>query len=230
MVRLFCIGKLACALYSLTLLLVFNSLSCESMGVKINADLNREELLEYQSLLASPLLHCKVCEHAVSEVYTEMERIREATPGKKLEEIAVYDAIDGVCNYKTASGQWVRNLESKKYENGTYDLFPVEGVLFRSNCDATCQAVGTSCARLMEDEFDSEELASFMFNGGHKKLKEAVKKVCTKFTHRCEPKPKSDKNNKKKMKNNKNNKNDGGDSGGSASSKSKKENSDREDL
>jgi len=146
------------------------------------------ERKEKSALLARSDVACAVCERSVLEIYAAIDRAKMQSPGKLVTEDIVLESIENVCKFEGSHGQWLRMNMLKEEKDGSvgdkkFSIAPIEGgVLFRSNCDMSCQAMAKSCSNLM-DEFDYDMLRDHAFKGGT--LQDATALVCNKWTKRC---------------------------------------------
>lgn len=148
-----------------------------SMQVQMNEDLLPEEKALRTRWLANKALTCEICHHIVDNIYLSADKNRGEK--KKMEEIHIVEAVEDICKFDGAGGAWLRSVKIEENDTDDFEIVPISGVIFRSNCDVSCQTIYRSCASIMEKKVDIDELTGHMLKGGKKG--EADKKVCSKI-------------------------------------------------
>ena len=151
---------------------------CAAMQVQMTEELTKEELAQRTRWLPNRALKCEICHKMVDEVYVTAERSRGT---KKMEEIHIVEAIEDICKFDGAGGAWLRSVKIVENDPEDFDIEPVTGVIFRSNCDVSCQTIYRICSKIMEKEVDIDAFSGHMLKGGSKfKADELVcKPVCS---------------------------------------------------
>lgn len=145
-----------------------------AMQVQMTEDLTKEELAQRNRWLANPVLKCEICHKMVDEVYVTAERSRGT---KKMEEIHIVEAIEDICKFDGAGGAWLRSVKIVENDPEDFEIEPITGVIFRSNCDVSCQTIYRMCAKMIEKDIDIDEFSGHMLKGGSKFR--ADEQVCT---------------------------------------------------
>lgn len=160
------------------------------MQVQMTEDLTKEEVAQRARWLKNKTLRCEVCHKMVDEVYVTAERARN---GKKMEEIHIVEAVEDICKFEGAGGAWIRSVKVVENEPDDFDIEPIENVIFRSNCDVSCQSIYRLCNKIMENDIDIDAFTGHMLSGGSKFAADQLvcAKTCTKKSKTKKSKPKS---------------------------------------
>jgi hypothetical protein len=161
-----------------------------AMQVQMTEDLTKEEVAQRARWLKNKTLRCEVCHKMVDEVYVTAERARN---GKKMEEIHIVEAVEDICKFEGAGGAWIRSVKVVENEPDDFDIEPIENVIFRSNCDVSCQSIYRLCNKIMENDIDIDAFTGHMLSGGSKFAADQLvcAKTCTKKSKTKKSKPKS---------------------------------------
>ena len=143
----------------------------------MNEDLLPEEKALRTRWLTNKALTCEICHHVVDNIYVTAEKNKGEK--KKMEEIHLVDAVEDICKFDGAGGAWLRSVKIEENDPDDFEIVPITGVIFRSNCDVSCQTIYRTCANIMDKRVDIDELTGHMLKGGKKG--EADKKVCSKI-------------------------------------------------
>jgi len=148
------------------LLVLLGLAGVQSMQVQMTEDLTKEEQALRTRWMGNHALKCEICHKMVDEVYVSAER----APGenKKVEEIHIVEAIEDICKFDGAGGAWLRSVKIVENDEDDFDIEPITGVIFRSNCDVSCQTIYRVCAKILEKEIDIDEFSNHMLRKGSK--------------------------------------------------------------
>lgn len=137
-----------------------------------------------------PYIKCQVCEKTVSELYDQLETERAKHSKRKIDELKILDAIDGLCNPKKPNGKWLEKQDVKQITDEKGDSYLVvqeqEGI---SKCNEECVTVARSCEILLEEDTDRDEFYA-IFHKNKLTKEEMVNKICKDISGRCNTKDK----------------------------------------
>lgn len=164
---------------ALVIMLAFMQRSI-SMQVQMNEDLSKEDEVIRTRWLANKALRCEICHKMVDESYIAADRNKGTK--KSMEEIHIVDAIEDLCKFDGAGGAWLRSVKITENDTDDFDIDPIQNVIFRSNCDVSCQTIYRVCGKILENDVDIDVWSGHMLKGGNKAKADQLvcKPVCNK--------------------------------------------------
>lgn len=177
---------------ALLVALLVNLVAVDAQGKKPKPSVQKEDL---------PYIQCEVCERTAKAIYDQISAKRDALPspsstkptsgkkkknvGPQLQEEAIVDVLENICDASKTEGQWIRHLdivERKGQDNYKYLFLDEPGGM--GKCGKECATIVHACESLLSDD-NLEELSAKLWKNSFTSVQDLQDKMCRKMTKRC---------------------------------------------
>jgi hypothetical protein len=128
-------------------------------------------------------IRCQVCEAVVKQAVRRVKGMREELkPGKRVEESAIIDFLENMCNVAKPDGSWISHYDI--VEEG--DRLKLTDTGKPSKCNSECATIARACSDVTES-MDLSDLSEALFSG--KSRSSLTQTACYDMTDACTAKP-----------------------------------------